>query len=464
MKNNLYRLVCFCLFFGLTINTYSQNLKLSTESQLKKLSQKTAQINDELGFSETDIPSSHSMKKYCPSIIEQEGSSCVGFSVAYAAASITHNYINNMTEWNHKMVNIFDPYYIYSSIKEDDIECATAYCDCGTWIWDALDVMIDYGCKKMDMAPFLNCQNNLSKKNLLQIANRTMAYTIDNYYILAEPSEEVDVDLIKSFVANNYPIITALYVDDSFDRVGKVGSNYTPNANASNWSGHAVTIIGYDDYKNGGSFEIMNSYGEDWGNDGYFWMSYKDFKNYCAEAYAFYNEDWSSWYDSFSNGDYYKGYGGGDFDDWYYEAIVNEEGWFHGSVILTTPEGVGVGDYNNGYMNGYWYMLPNEGGIYEVLFNNGEFIEETALGFSESDMSTNTLEEDYNLDIFNLETEKGNENDYNKEEKKGFQEKMSVKTCYCSEDDGAKQWTAYCVQQNWTCEKCCDHTKPDKKK
>ena len=26
------------------------------------------------------------------------------------------------------------------------------------------------------------------------------------------------------------------------------------------------------------------------------------------------------------------------------------------------------------------------------------------------------------------------------------------KTCYCSSED--RQWTAYCIQQNWDCEKC----------
>ena len=32
------------------------------------------------------------------------------------------------------------------------------------------------------------------------------------------------------------------------------------------------------------------------------------------------------------------------------------------------------------------------------------------------------------------------------------------KTCYCSNEN--RQWTAYCVQQNWDCEKCCEYTKP----
>jgi len=288
-----------------------------------------------------------------------------------------------------------------------------------------------------------------------------MAYSIDNYYSLILPKKEVDIDLIKSFVANNYPIITAIDVEESFNNVNKIGASYSPNGNASNWSGHAVTIIGYDDYKNGGSFEIMNSYGDEWGNDGYFWMSYKDFKKYAAEAYAFYKEDWSSWTEDIAEGDYYKGWGGED-DDWYYETTTNDEGWFHGRGIIRTAFGSACGTFNNGWMNGYWLMLNDEGSLYELLFDNGTIIEENQLGFSQSDMVRNTLEEDFHLNLFDIEIEKGTEDDYTKEEKNGFKQKMSVKTCYCSEDDGAKQWTAYCVQQNWTCEKCCDHTKPDK--
>ena len=35
------------------------------------------------------------------------------------------------------------------------------------------------------------------------------------------------------------------------------------------------------------------------------------------------------------------------------------------------------------------------------------------------------------------------------------------RTCYCSNEN--KQWTAYCIQQHWDCEKCCEYTKPDDK-
>ena len=52
--------------------------------------------------------------------------------------------------------------------------------------------------------------------------------------------------------------------------------------------GHAVTIIGYqDDFKGDiGAFLILNSYGENWGEDGMTWILYKDALKYFGEQYA----------------------------------------------------------------------------------------------------------------------------------------------------------------------------------
>jgi hypothetical protein len=50
--------------------------------------------------------------------------------------------------------------------------------------------------------------------------------------------------------------------------------------------GHAMTVIGYDDRKFGGAFQIMNSWGEKWGKSGIGWVRYGDFSRYAKEAYG----------------------------------------------------------------------------------------------------------------------------------------------------------------------------------
>jgi len=49
-----------------------------------------------------------------------------------------------------------------------------------------------------------------------------------------------------------------------------------------------MCVIGYDDYKEGGSFQIMNSWGEDWGKKGVCWVRYTDFKEFNVESYGLY--------------------------------------------------------------------------------------------------------------------------------------------------------------------------------
>jgi uncharacterized membrane protein len=49
---------------------------------------------------------------------------------------------------------------------------------------------------------------------------------------------------------------------------------------------HGMLIIGYDDYVGGGSFLVMNSWGRDFGKDGFFWLKYKNVTNEVICAYA----------------------------------------------------------------------------------------------------------------------------------------------------------------------------------
>ena len=50
---------------------------------------------------------------------------------------------------------------------------------------------------------------------------------------------------------------------------------------------HAMVVVGFDDGKE--AFEIMNSWGTSWGNDGFIWVKYDDFARYCRYAFQLSN-------------------------------------------------------------------------------------------------------------------------------------------------------------------------------
>jgi len=58
-----------------------------------------------------------------------------------------------------------------------------------------------------------------------------------------------------------------------------------PEDEKSRGRGHAVTVIGYNDSVNGGSFRVLNSWGEGWGKDGTTWIRYKDFDRITYYAF-----------------------------------------------------------------------------------------------------------------------------------------------------------------------------------
>jgi hypothetical protein len=47
---------------------------------------------------------------------------------------------------------------------------------------------------------------------------------------------------------------------------------------------HAVTVVGYDDERR--ALKIINSWGTEWGDDGFFWMDYRAARQLIAEAYV----------------------------------------------------------------------------------------------------------------------------------------------------------------------------------
>ena len=84
---------------------------------------------------------------------------------------------------------------------------------------------------------------------------------------------------IKNAIMTYGGMYVSMYWDSSYYN----SSEYTYYYNGIENANHAVTVIGWDDNKTvpgapGGAWLIKNSWGTDWGDNGFFWISYYDTK------------------------------------------------------------------------------------------------------------------------------------------------------------------------------------------
>jgi hypothetical protein len=223
------------------------------------------------------LPTTASLKKYCP-IPENQGQygTCVGWSTAYAARTIMMAHKNNWTDKTMITSNTFAPGYIYNLVKnEDDYTCQM-----GTYIDQALTAMINKGVVK-----YKDFSKSCLAAGTVGMEAEASKYRIKDFAKIfgLEDANLFKIQATKKSLAENKPVVIGMKCPPSFHYVREL---WTPLENATqNFGGHAMCVVGYDDNKDGGAFEIMNSWGTDWASQGFVWVKYKDFADFTKYAY-----------------------------------------------------------------------------------------------------------------------------------------------------------------------------------
>ena len=91
---------------------------------------------------------------------------------------------------------------------------------------------------------------------------------------------------LKQALAENNPVVFGFAVYESFNKIGKNGMMPIPKKTEKMQGGHAVVLMGYDDAKK--VFIVRNSWGNRWGDKGYFYMPYAFAvdSDYCADFWV----------------------------------------------------------------------------------------------------------------------------------------------------------------------------------
>tara|TARA_B110000259_G_C14019933_1_gene402638 strand:+ start:1431 stop:2603 length:1173 start_codon:yes stop_codon:yes gene_type:complete len=355
-----------------------------SEDQLNEL----PELNDDtLGFV-SNLPASYSFEEYVPAVLTQSGASCVGFASQYYALSTMYNIRLGIKEPSQKYSHAFDPYFVYSIVKSRDGE----NCDEGSNFAEAFDILKKAGAKKMLFPPYLVCDSSWDKEKLSTTLPYTMPYSIDDWRY-AKVNDEF-IATAKNALYNNFPLIFGVGLTDSFNSLSSDDSSsissssglWEPKSYEDRLGGHALTIVGYDDYKFGGAFRVVNSWGREWGDNGYFWMKYSDFIDNVKAAFIMLidenigNENPQINLDSYQRVDYTNNFS---MEGQYNSGSYNGYGIYHSDENNTSY----VGNFIDGNMNGYFLMLNNDG-LYEANIRDGEMFDFDKLGFSDSDRET----------------------------------------------------------------------------
>lgn len=227
-----------------------------------------------------NLPSSASLKAYCPTPNSQgQYGTCVGWSSSYAARTILFAQQNNLANQTQIITNnAFSPGFTYRNIKIGDENCER-----GSQIEDAVKLFKDRGAVKM--RDFNDpCPSSVPTSLFSQASN----YKIKDYARLWEwfdnLASDSKVKMTKKALSQGKPVIIGMGVTNSFMNLHGQEVWIPRERFQNDLSGHAMCVIGYDDNKFGGAFEIMNSWGTDWGNQGFIWIKYRDYAEFVRQG------------------------------------------------------------------------------------------------------------------------------------------------------------------------------------
>ena len=377
MKAKIH-LTLLLIFLGLSIS--AQGLNFSSESELKELKRLTPQT---YGFA-VDIPLRYSFEEYVPDVVEQTGSTCVGFATLYYALSTMYNIRFNITDSKGKLAHSFDPNFIYTIINNNILNP----CDEGLRMYEATEMLQKIGAKKLLYPPFLTCETRWTEDELMPVLDYTLPYTIKDFIYIDMDNPNL-LELTKQALYFDLPIVSGFYITESL--YPKSSSNSTGVDNSGLWSpseieenigGHAMTLVGYDDYKYGGSFRVVNSWGSDYGDAGYIWIKYDDWLKYAEESYILeLNENIVSDDTTFEilESNYVRAKNSSGT----YEGQRSEYSYIDGLGVFfdKADETHYIGNFDDSVMNGFFLVLDSDG-LFSSNVIEGEFSDYNRLGFA----------------------------------------------------------------------------------
>ncbi|MEM6316908.1 MAG: C1 family peptidase [Bacteroidota bacterium] len=228
-----------------------------------------------------DLPTKVDLTPYCPYVGNQGPiESCVGWAVGYGALTIQRAIQNNLKDRGAITQGASSALFIYNQVKQNE------NCQSGSKISDAMAFIAENGdCLARNFDRSIANEDCSAMPNLA-LQEEASKFAISDFMTLFSIDEDAGTKVLKvqKALANNQPVVIGLKILKNFPSARGVKYWRPTIGNQSFGGGHSVVVVGYDEFK--GAFQIMNSWGPEWGENGFIWIKYKDFATYCKYAYV----------------------------------------------------------------------------------------------------------------------------------------------------------------------------------
>jgi len=220
------------------------------------------------------IPSSIDLREPWWKIGDQGATgSCVGWATADSV--LRRHFVKARRLPRNRLLSVR---FIWMAAKETDefAFAATTFIErSGTSLKAALDIARGFGCVTNAVLPFRSGRLYPGKQNTFYAL--AAQFKITMYINLGRNLNEW-----RRWLATGGPILSRLDVDETWQNAEDTGGNLDTYKPETAEGGHAVALVGYTPDR----FIVRNSWGTDWGSEGFGFASLKYAEAAFSEAYG----------------------------------------------------------------------------------------------------------------------------------------------------------------------------------
>ncbi len=227
-----------------------------------------------------EIPPKVTLKRYCPVPADQhQSSTCVGWALGYGLLTIQRAALSNQTDQAVITQQAHSAAFIYNQLVSGQAGCSG-----GAYIESGLQLLKEKGCCLEQSFNFgkYGCSQLPMKEHL----EEAESYRVQDFASVFALNEEPKAKISKAckILATRTPIAVGIGVTKSFFDILPGTVLWDPDPNEPIIGYHAMVLVGYNSVEK--YFELLNSFGPSWGQNGFIRLPYDDFERLCRYAYV----------------------------------------------------------------------------------------------------------------------------------------------------------------------------------